>query len=64
VVAAVLALFAYARSIKNFEAHHVRACIALVIALLIFGAVLYDASMHIGNVEGPRLRELELASSP
>jgi hydrogenase-4 membrane subunit HyfE len=64
VVAAVLALIAYARSIKTFESHHVRACIALGIALLIFAAVLYDASMHIGNMEGPRLRELELASSP
>jgi hypothetical protein len=64
VVAAILALIAYARSIKTFETHHVRACIALAIALLVFGAVLYDASVHIGNMEGPRLRELELASSP
>jgi len=64
VVAGALALFGYARSIKKFEAHHVRACIALVIALLVFGAVLYDASIHLGNLEGPRLRELELASSP
>jgi hydrogenase-4 membrane subunit HyfE len=64
VVAAVLALIAYARSIKTFESRHVRACIALGIALLIFAAVLYDASMHLGNMEGPRLRELELASSP
>jgi hypothetical protein len=64
VVAAVLALIAYARSIKTFESHHVKAAIALALALLLFGIVLYDASMHIGNVEGPRLRELELASSP
>jgi hypothetical protein len=26
--------------------------------------VLYDTSMHIGRVEGPRLEALELASSP
>jgi hypothetical protein len=64
VVAAFLALIAFARSIKTFESRHVRACIALGVALLVFGAVLYDASIHIGNVEGPRLRELELASSP
>jgi hypothetical protein len=64
VVAAFLALIAFARSIKTFESRHVRACIALGVALLVFGAVLYDASVHIGNVEGPRLRELELASSP
>jgi hypothetical protein len=29
-----------------------------------FAAILYDASVHIGNLAGPRLRELELASSP
>jgi hypothetical protein len=52
------------RCSQTFESHHVRAGIALGIALLIFAAVLYDASMHIGNMEGPRLRELELASSP
>jgi len=64
VVAAFLALIAYARSIRTFESRHVRACIALAVALLVFGAALYDASIHIGNVQGPRLRELELASSP
>jgi hypothetical protein len=64
VVAAVLALIAYARSIKSFERRHVRAFAVLGIALLLFGVVLYDASIHIGKLEGPRLRELELASSP
>jgi len=64
VVAAVLALIAYARSIKTFERRHVRAFVVLAIALLLFAAVLYDASIHIGNVAGPRLRELELDSSP
>jgi hypothetical protein len=64
VVAALLALIAYARSIESFEARHRRATIALVIALIVFGVVLYDASMHIGTLAGPRLRELELASSP
>jgi hypothetical protein len=64
VLAAAFGLIGYARSIKTFEARHVRAFIALAIALLVFGVVLYDASLHIGNLEGPRLRELELASSP
>ena len=64
VVAAALALIAYARSIRRFEARHVRAFIALALALLLFAIVLYDASLHIGNLAGPRLRELELASSP
>jgi hypothetical protein len=64
VIAALLAFLAYARSIRKFESRHARAFIALGIGLLLFGAVLYDASVHLGSVEGPRLRELELASSP
>jgi len=64
VVAAVLALIAYARSLRRFESRHVIASIALLLAVSAFGAVLYDTSMHIGRLEGPRLRELELASSP
>jgi hypothetical protein len=64
VVAGLLAFIAYARSIRTFETRHVRAFIALGLAVVLFGAVLYDVSMHIGHIEGPRLRELELASSP
>jgi hypothetical protein len=64
VIAALFALLAYARSIRKFEARHTRAFIALGIVLVIFGAVLYDASVHLGSVAGPRLHELELASSP
>ena len=63
-IAAVLALIAYARSIERFESHHVRASLAIGAALLVFIAVLYDASLRIGNLAGPHLRELELASSP
>lgn len=64
VVAAVLALIGFARSIGRFESRHVLASIALLIALVAFGVVLYDTSVHIGRLEGPRLRELELQSSP
>jgi hypothetical protein len=64
VVAALLAFIAYARSIETFEARHVRAFLALAVAVLIFAVVLYDASVHIGSLAGPRLHELELASSP
>jgi hypothetical protein len=64
VVAAVLALIAYARSLRRFESRHVIASIALLLAVSAFGAVLYDTSVHIGRLEGPRLRELELSSSP
>jgi hypothetical protein len=64
VVAAVLAFIAFARSIKTFESRHVRACVALGVALVLFTVVVYQVSVDIGHLAGPRLRELELASSP
>ena len=64
VVAAILALLGYASAIRSFRARHVRASIALLVALIAFGLVLYDASMKIGKVEGPRLEALEASSSP
>jgi hypothetical protein len=64
VVAALLAFIAYARSIRTFESHHVKAFVALAVAVLSFGVVMYDTAMHLGTVEGPRLHELESDSSP
>jgi hypothetical protein len=64
VVAGVFAFIAYARSIEHFEARHKRAFIALGVALLAFAYVLYDASERLSTVAGPRLRDLEMASSP
>jgi len=64
VVAALLAFIAYATSIEKFEARHRRAFIALGVAVVAFVAVLYYASEYLGDVAGPPLRELELASSP
>jgi len=56
-VAAVLALISFGSAIRSFESRHVRASAA-------FGVVVYDASLKIGRLEGPRLEALELASSP
>ena len=64
VVAAVLSLIGFARSIRTFESRHLKASIAIFIALTAFGVVLYDTSVHIGQLEGARLRQLELSSSP
>ncbi len=64
VVAALLALIAFAPSWKEYESHHFWASIALLVAVLVFGAALFDAYMHIGHLLGPQLRELELESSP
>src|ERR1700674_2074705 len=62
VVAAVLALIAFARSVHSYESRHLIAPLAILIALIAFGVVLYDASVHIGRLEGPRLGELGLSS--
>src|ERR1700722_2018939 len=64
VVAAILALLGYASAIRSFRARHVRASIVLLAAVIAFGVVLYDASMKIGKVGGPRLEALEASSSP
>ncbi len=64
VVAALLAFIAYATSIEKFEARHKRAFLALGVAVIAFVAVLYYASEYLGDLAGPPLRELELASSP
>jgi hypothetical protein len=42
----------------------VRAFIVLGIAVTLFGVVLYDVSNYLDRLEGPRLRQLELESSP
>jgi hypothetical protein len=64
VVAAILALIAYARSIRTFESRHFKAFLALAAALIVFGVVMYDTASHLGALEGPRLHELESESSP
>ncbi len=64
VVAAVFGLFAFASDIRRFESRHIKASVAILIAVVVFGVVLYDASVKIGRVEGPRLEALEAASSP
>ena len=63
-VAAVLGLIAFGTAIRSFESRHVRASVVILTALIAFGVVVYDASLQIGRLEGPRLEALELASSP
>jgi hypothetical protein len=64
IVAALLGLIGFAQSIRSYESRHLRASLAILVALVVFGVVIYDASLTIGRLAGPRLRELELASSP
>jgi len=64
VIAAVLALIAFASDLRRLEARHISASIAVLLALAVFGVAMYDASMKLGRIEGPKLEALEAASSP
>ena len=64
VVAAVLGLVAFARSIERFESHHCWAFVILLLGLAVFGVVLFVAGSRLGQFVGPTLRVLEDASSP
>jgi hypothetical protein len=64
VIAGVLALVAFARSLERFESRHFRAFIVLALALVGFGIVLYLAGEHLAGKVGAKLVELESSSSP
>jgi hypothetical protein len=64
VVAALLGLLAFASSIQRFEANHFRAFVCLAVVFVGFVAVLVLAGARIGHEMGPKLRELEMSSSP
>jgi len=64
VVTAVFGLFAFARSLEKFEKRHFRAFAVLLVALIGFAVVLYLAGNHLADVAGPKLHDLEAASSP
>lgn len=64
VVGAILGLIAYAPSLRRFEVKHLWGVIVLCLAVAAFGYVLVLAGNHVGHLVGPKLRELELSSSP
>jgi hypothetical protein len=64
VVAALIGLVGYARSIERLESRHLWVFCVLVIALVGFVAALFWAGGQIGHLVGPKLEELEVASSP
>ena len=64
VVAALLGLVGFATTLRQFESKHLWASVVLVIVLAGFGVALYTAGAHLGHVMGPRLQDLEAASSP
>ena len=64
IVAALIGLVAFARSLERLEARHFWAFIFLLVVLIGFGLVLFMSSNQLGDLVGPKLRELELSSSP
>jgi hypothetical protein len=64
VIACVLAILGFARSIGRIEARHRWALAVLIVALAGFGTVLALAGHELGKLEGPKLRELEISSNP
>ncbi len=64
VVTALFGLISFARSLKRFEARHFWAAIVLLIVLAGFAVALYVAGLHLGDMVGPKLQNLEAASSP
>lgn len=64
VVAAVIGLIAYTPPLEHLEKRHFRAFIALLLGLVAFVYVIFWTGGYIGNLYGPKLRELELSSSP
>jgi glycopeptide antibiotics resistance protein len=64
VVAALIGLMAFARSIKRFESRHLWSFLALGLVLAIFVVALFSAGNKLGTVVGPKLQELEASSSP
>ncbi len=64
IIACLLALLAFAPDLERWRPRHRWAAVVLVIAILLFGAVLVLAGRELGKIEGPKLRELELSSTP
>jgi len=64
VFASFLGLLGMAPSLDHLRSRHRWALLALVLAIAGFGTVLVIAGKEVGNVEGPKLRELEMSSTP
>jgi len=63
-LAALFALVAFARSIERFESRHFWAFLAIALAVGGFAWAVFAAGSRLGHLVGPRLRELEISSSP
>ena len=64
VVAALMGLVGFLRSLERFESRHFWAFLCLAVVLIGFAIVLYWSGIHLGTLVGPKLHDLEVSSSP
>lgn len=64
IVAALIGLLAFGRTIERFESRHLWAFLILALILGLFAFVLFTAGNKIGAIVGPQLEQLESSSSP
>jgi len=64
VIASLLGLLALAPSLEHMEKRHWWALVAILVAIAVFITVLVVSGKQLGNVAGPKLRELEILSTP
>ncbi len=64
IVAALLGLLAFTPSFEHLWLRHRWEAVVLFLAILVFGVVLFETGRHLGRLVGPKLEELESASSP
>jgi hypothetical protein len=64
VIASFLALLGVAPPLEHMRPKHRLALFALLLAIVGFGTVLVIAGKEVGKIEGPKLRELEMSSTP
>lgn len=64
VVAAAFAFVSFIRSIRRFESRHLWVFLILAVSMIGFGIVLFIAGNRLGDTVGPKLENLESASSP
>ena len=64
IIAALIGLIAYARSLERLEKRHWWVFVAVLAGLVGFVYVIFWTGGYIGNLYGPKLRELEISSSP
>jgi len=64
IIAALIALFSYARTIERFESKHLWSFIIIAVLVAAFGYAIFSTGGRLANVIGPKLQELEASSSP